>query len=180
MLDVIPNLHPGSKVWPAGRRFNGFRLFTIIQRSIDGHFNRPARRATHRMNPAENGKRPPALEWMVETQCTMKQYVIDELRPEDHHKVKQYLDEHYGPVEMGGIYWIQLAAEKLTEIQQQHADCQPFYVAVELRKDQLALELLVRTKRRVRCACIGYAAGNQRTWMMDLVDTLFKRLDILT
>ncbi|MGD8991241.1 MAG: hypothetical protein PVI00_07260 [Desulfobacterales bacterium] len=110
----------------------------------------------------------------------MKQYVIDELRPEDHHKIKQYLDEHYGPVELGGIYWIPLVAEMLTEIQQQHADCQPFYVAVELRKDQLALELLVRTKRRVRCACIGYAAGNQRTWIMELVDALFKRLDIMT
>ena len=110
----------------------------------------------------------------------MKQYLIDELRPEDHHKVKQYLDEHYGPVEIGGIYWIPLAAEVLTETQQQHADCQPFYVAVELQEDQLALELLVRTKHRVRCACIGYADANQRIWVMGLVDAIFKRLDIIT
>ena len=110
----------------------------------------------------------------------MKQYVIDELRPEDHLKVRQYLDEHYGPVEMGGIYWIPLAAKLLTEIQQQHADCQPFYVAVELQEDQLALELLVRTKHRVRCACIGYAAAHQRIWMMDLVDAIFQHLDITT
>lgn len=110
----------------------------------------------------------------------MKQYVIDELRPVDYHKVKQYLDEHYGPVEMGCIYWIPLAAEVLTEMQQQHADCRPFYVAIELREDQLALELLVRTKRRVRCACIDYAAENQRIWLMDLVDAIFRRLDIIT
>lgn len=110
----------------------------------------------------------------------MKQYLIDELRPEDHHKVKQYLDEHYGPVEIGGIYWIPLAAEVLTETQQQHADCQPFYVAIELQEDQLALELLVRTKHRIRCACIGYADANQRIWMMGLVDAIFKRLDIIT
>ncbi|MBW2431421.1 MAG: hypothetical protein JRF56_20885 [Deltaproteobacteria bacterium] len=110
----------------------------------------------------------------------MKQYVIDELRPEDYHKVRRYLDDHYGPVEMGGIYWVPLAEEVLSEIQQQHTDCQPFYVAIELQQDQLALELLVRTKRRVRCACIGYATANQRNWMVGLVDTIFQRLGIIT
>lgn len=128
----------------------------------------------------DDGKIPPTQLGMVATRCIMKQYVIDELRPEDHHKVKQYLDEHYGPVEMGGIYWIPLSAEVQTQIQQQHADCQPFYVAIELREDQLALELLVRTKHRVRCACMAYAAENQRIWLMDLVDAIFIRLDIIT
>lgn len=125
-------------------------------------------------------KAGPAPEWMSKTRCIMKQYVIDELRPEDHLKVKQYLDENYGPVELGGIYWIPVAAEVLTGIQQQHEDCQPFYVAVELREDQLALELLVRTRHRVRCACIGYAVDHQRIWMIDLVDAIFQRLDIIT
>ncbi len=110
----------------------------------------------------------------------MKQYVIDELRPEDYHKVRRYLDDHYGPVEMGGIYWVPLAEEVLNEIQQQHTDCQPFYVAIELQQDQLALELLVRTKRRVRCSCIGYATANQWNWMVGLVDTIFQRLGIIT
>lgn len=110
----------------------------------------------------------------------MKQYVIDELRPEDYHKVRRYLDDHYGPVEMGAIYWVPLAEEVLSEIQQQHTDCQPFYVAIELQQDQLALELLVRTKRRVRCACIGYATANQWNWMVGLVDTIFQRLGIIT
>ena len=110
----------------------------------------------------------------------MKQYVIDELRPEDHQKVKQYLDENYGPMEMGGIYWVPLAADVLTEVQQAHADCQPFYVAIELQENQMVLELLVRTKHRIRCACMAYAAENQRIWLMDLVDAIFRRLDIIT
>ncbi len=110
----------------------------------------------------------------------MKQYVIDELRPEDHQKIKQFLDEIYGPAEIGGIYWVPLAADLLTEIQQEHAACQPFHVAIELQEDQLALELLVRTKNRVRCTCIAYADVDQRIWMMDLVDAIFKRLDIMT
>ena len=110
----------------------------------------------------------------------MKQYVIDEIRPADHSKIKQYLDASYGPVEMGGIYWIPLAAEVLTEIQRAHTDCQPFYFALELEETRLALELLVRTKNRIRCACIGYASRDQQIWIMEAVDAIFEKLDIAT
>jgi len=121
----------------------------------------------------------PGSGWLL-TQLFMKQYVIDELRPKDHHKIKEYLDKTYGPAEMESIYWVPLAVELLTEIQHQHSDCQPFFFAIDLQEDQLALELLVRTKSRVRCACIGYAAEEQRIWIMDIVDAIFKRLDIAT
>jgi hypothetical protein len=110
----------------------------------------------------------------------MKQYVIDEIRPQDHQKVKQYLDAAYGPAEMGGIYWVPIAAEVLTEIQLAHNDCQPFYFAIELEDERFALELLVRTKKRIRCACIGYASRDQRIWIMEVVDAIFERLDITT
>jgi hypothetical protein len=110
----------------------------------------------------------------------MKQYVIDELRLQDHQKVKQYLDEQFGPAEIGGIYWVPLAEEALSEIQKQHGDCRPFYVAIELQEDKLALELLVRTKSRIRCDCIRYADADQRIWIMDLIDAMLERLDIMT
>ena len=110
----------------------------------------------------------------------MKQYVIDELRPEDHHKIKQYLDKHYGPAELGGIYWLPLTTDVLSDIQQQHKGCQPFYVAIDLQEDQLALELLVRTKKQIRCACIGYAEERQRDWLIEQVDATFERLGIIT
>jgi hypothetical protein len=110
----------------------------------------------------------------------MKQYVIDELRPEDHYKIKQYLDATYGSVEIDGIYWVPLAAEVLTEIQREHADCQPFYFAIDLEEERFALELLVRTKNRIRCACIGYASKDQRIWIMEVVDAIFEKLDIVT
>jgi hypothetical protein len=110
----------------------------------------------------------------------MKQYVIDEIRPEDHHKIQQYLDASYGPAEMGGVYWVPLATEVLTEIQRGHTDCQPFYFAIELAEKRFALELLVRTKNRIRCACIGYASRDQRIWIMGVVDAIFEKLDIAT
>jgi hypothetical protein len=110
----------------------------------------------------------------------MKQYVIDELRPDDHYKIRKYLDETYGPAEMGNIYWVPLDAKVLTEIQSEHSDCQPFYFAIALEKDRLAIEMLVRTKNRIRCACIGYASNDQRMWIMDVVDAVFEALDIAT
>ncbi|MDX1708107.1 MAG: hypothetical protein R3274_05865 [Desulfobacterales bacterium] len=110
----------------------------------------------------------------------MKQYVIDELRPEDHRKIKEYLDKHYGPAEMGQIYWVPLTAEVLNDIQKQHADCQPFCVAIDLRENQLALELLVRTKSQIRCACISYADVHQRNWLLDQLDAIFERLGVIT
>jgi hypothetical protein len=116
----------------------------------------------------------------LSNQDAMKQYVIDELRPEDHHKIKKYLDEIYGPAEMGGIYWVPIATDMLTEIQRAHSDCQPFYFAMDLEKDRLALELLVRSKNRVRCICIAYASRNQRDWIMGAIDGLFEKLNIAT
>ncbi|MGD8880826.1 MAG: hypothetical protein PVI82_02975 [Desulfobacterales bacterium] len=110
----------------------------------------------------------------------MKQYVIDELRPKDHHKIRKYLKETYGSAEMGGIYWVPIATEVLTEIQHAHSDCQPFYFAIDLEQDRFALELLVRTKNRVRCACIAYASKDQRNWIMGVVDAIFEKLNIAT
>ena len=110
----------------------------------------------------------------------MKQYVIDELRPEDHRKIKKYLDETYSLAEMGGIYWVPIPTEMLTEIQHQHSDCQPFYFALDLEADRLALELLVRTKKRIRCDCIAYASKDQRNWMISVVDVIFEKLNIAT
>ena len=112
------------------------------------------------------------------TQVAMKQYVIDELRPEDHKKIKQYLDDAYGAAEMGVIYWVPIAKEMLTEIQREHTDCQPYYFAIELAGNQLALEFLVRTKNRIRCACIGYAAKDLRIWIIEAVDAIFEKIYI--
>ena len=114
------------------------------------------------------------------TQHVMKQYVIDEIRPEDHHKIKKHLEKTFGPAEMGGIYWVPLATEALTKIQHEHSDCRPFYVAIDLEEDRFALEFLVRTKNRVRCVCIAYASQDQRNWIMGVVDAIFEKLNIAT
>ena len=108
----------------------------------------------------------------------MKQYVIDELRPEDYKTLKKYLDAQYGPAAMDGIYWVPVEPDLLTDVQHQHKECRPHYFALDLDQHRLACELLVRTKNRVRCNCIRYATENQRNWLIGLTDDIFHHLEI--
>ena len=110
----------------------------------------------------------------------MKQYVIDEIRPEEHRKIQAYLAQTYGAPELGGIFWVPLHAEILTTVQSDHTDCQPFYFAIELQEASLHCELLVRTRNRVRCNCIAYASAEQRRWIIESVDAMFELLGLKT
>ncbi len=110
----------------------------------------------------------------------MKQYVIDELRPSDHKKLKKYLDDNFDVSELGGLYWIPLEQDMLTSCQAEHHGCQPHCFALELLPDRLACELLVRTRSRVRCECIQYATDRQRNWLIDLIDGIFEKLELKT
>jgi len=108
----------------------------------------------------------------------MKQYVIDELRSEDHGEIKVYMEENYSASDVDGIYWIPLEQDILTKIQKEHTDCQPFYFAVDLDPNLIAFEMLIRTQKRMRCSCIGYATEKQRNWLIGLADSIFDQLGI--
>lgn len=110
----------------------------------------------------------------------MKQYVIDELRPHDFEKIKAYLDETYGISEVQGLYRIPIEKNLLTDIQREHHECGPFYLAVELDSDKLACELLARPQNRIRCNCIGYATEDQRNQFIRRIDGILDKLDIMT
>ena len=108
----------------------------------------------------------------------MKQYVIDELRPADVVTLRSYLTEQYGSAVMDGVFWIPIEDELLSDIQTAHHECRPHYFAVDLEPDRIIFELLVRTKSRVKCACIGYATENQCTWLIRQMDKIFAQLEI--
>ena len=110
----------------------------------------------------------------------MKQFVIDELRPADFNTLKTYLDDTYGSAAIDGIYWLPVAAEVLSDIQINHKDCQPFYFVIDLESDRITIELLVRTKNRVRCACMAYATESQCTWLIRQVDKMFEQLEMIS
>ena len=108
----------------------------------------------------------------------MKQYVIDQLRPADYEAVKAYLEESFSSSNVEGIYWIPLDQDILTGVQVEHTSCQPFYFAVDLEQNFMAIEFLVRTKNRIRCSCMGYATEKQRNWIIQLADSIFDKLKI--
>lgn len=108
----------------------------------------------------------------------MKQYVIDELRSEDHEKIKAFLDERYAVAQFDGLYWLPIEEALLEEVQRSHEACRPHYFALELTPDRLSCELLVRTSERIRCDCIQYATQAQRNWMIDWLDGVLASLDI--
>jgi hypothetical protein len=112
--------------------------------------------------------------------CVMKQYVIDELRPGDYRLLKSRLDDKFGASEVDGIYWIPVDLKFLTEEQASHKDCMPYYFAVVLEPNLLACELLIRTKNKIRCSCIGYADSALRNFIIEFADSLFESLDIKT
>ncbi len=110
----------------------------------------------------------------------MKQYVVDQLRPNDYENLRNYLDENHGPVQMGGIYWIPIDKDVLNETQAGHAECQPYYFALELNLDSLSAELLIRTLSKVKCQCMAYADSIQRNSILGFVDNLLDKLEIST
>ncbi len=110
----------------------------------------------------------------------MKQYIIDELRPGEHEKIKTYLDENVGSSKMNGIYWIQLDENILTDIQAEHKECQPFYVAIEIEPNRVSCELIVRSSSTIKCNCTCYATESQRNWIIQFADSIFEKLEIIT
>jgi hypothetical protein len=108
----------------------------------------------------------------------MKQYVIDQLRPDDYFRIKAYLDMNLRQSGIPEIYWLILPQDLLDGIQAEHADCQPFYFALELSQTALSCELLVRSLNHVRCDCMGYASPAQRNWLIQTVDDIGSQLEI--
>jgi hypothetical protein len=108
----------------------------------------------------------------------MKQYVIDQLRPNDYFKIKGYLDMNFQQSGIPDVYWLILPQDMQEGIQTEHADCWPFYFALELGTSVLSCELLVRTLCQVRCDCMGYASPAQRNWLIQTVDDMFDQLEI--
>jgi hypothetical protein len=108
----------------------------------------------------------------------MKQYVIDELRYNDYEKVKVFLDENLGLSEMSGIYWLPVDGDLLTGEQASHAECLPLFFVIELKPEMISCELLVRTRSRIKCDCMGYATEKQRNRLIEYIDDMLKKLEI--
>jgi hypothetical protein len=108
----------------------------------------------------------------------MRVYLTDGLRLNDYKKLKAYLDEHLESSPLGGIYWLKLDKQILTDIQKEHINCHPHVFALMLEETKLSSEFLIRIKKKVQCDCMAYATMKQRIWLMEQVDAIFEKLDI--
>ena len=109
----------------------------------------------------------------------MRQIVFDEINSRDVKKIKDYLSQHFEE-SMPGLYWINLSDDLLDETQFQHKSCQPFYFVIEVGNNYVKIELLIRSRKRLRCSCIKYANEAQRNFILHFADKLIEDLNIRT
>ena len=110
----------------------------------------------------------------------MKQYLIDEIARADLPRIKNYLNDRAKSAGLEGIWWVELGKEQLADIQAVHPGCQPHCFAVELGRNFIKFEFLIRSRRTMRCSCIGYATPSQRDWIMNFADKLVADLELQT
>ena len=110
----------------------------------------------------------------------MRQLMFDEISQTDIKKIKRYLSKKAQPSPLGDIFWVDLPEGLYDETQKEHKDCQPFYFAIELGQNYLRIELLIRSRQKLHCACIKYANKEQRNFILEFADQLLERLKIKT
>ena len=110
----------------------------------------------------------------------MRAYLVEDLNENDVQRIESYLSGKNlaGPIE--GIYFLPLPEDELTDEQRAHLpECGPFITALEvLPCGALKLELLVRSRGKLRCSCIAYATPKQRERAIERLDALIRELDV--
>ena len=106
--------------------------------------------------------------------------MIDQLRENDFLQLEDYLDNNSEAGELPGIYWVPVPESLLERTQLEHRDCQPFFFAINLDRNSISFEMLIRTRIRLRCGCIQYANEQQRDYILNYADQLFEKLNLMT
>ena len=102
----------------------------------------------------------------------MRQFLIDELSREERDNLDNYLKRTLKSGLIAGMYWLTLPDDLLSEAQQGHEECGPFHFGIDLGKDKLIAELLVRSEANLHCSCICYATKEQRDFLFRFLDTM--------
>ncbi len=110
----------------------------------------------------------------------VRSYFIDELYPQQIEKLKNYLDQNDYKRPIENIYWFELPFSLLNNEQISHFDkCGPYIISLETSSSWIKLELLVRAQNSFRCSCLSYTNFEQRSYIIEHVDNILKKLDIL-
>ena len=108
----------------------------------------------------------------------MRQFLVDEITRRQIEEIESYLKQKTVPSGLEKIYWLEVPEDLLSELQWEHRECGPHYLAIEMGKDFLKFEFLVRGRRLLRCDCVQYATPAQETFLLNFVHTLIQALDL--
>ncbi len=92
--------------------------------------------------------------------------------------IDSYLKRNCGKGPMIGLYWLVFPDNILSDIQNEHTACGPFYSGIEVEQDSIRFELLVRSSNNLHCKCIGYATTEQRLFLLDFIDKMLQEENI--
>jgi hypothetical protein len=104
----------------------------------------------------------------------LRQILIDDLSREERDNIENYLKRTLKSGLVEGMFWLVIPDDLLAEAQQGHSECGPFYLGVEVGRDNVAFELLVRSESNLHCTCISYATKGQRDFLLAYVDRLIE------
>lgn len=108
----------------------------------------------------------------------MKQFVVDQLHPQETEKIRDALTGLFGEPAFDGVFWVPLDPEIMNPVQREHAGCHPLVFAVDVGEDRVSAELLIRTLSRMRCDCMGMADERQILFILDFFDRILREAGI--
>jgi hypothetical protein len=108
----------------------------------------------------------------------MRQYVVDELRPAESKRIEEYLNENSELSDITGLYWVNIPEVLYSGLQAEHQECKPYSAAIELRDEYVKMEMLIRSRNKIRCKCIAFATKDQRDFLLEFMDKLIEETDI--
>lgn len=108
----------------------------------------------------------------------MRQILIDELSPMERDNIDSFLKRTLKQGPMIGVYWLSLPTDLLSPIQREHSQCGPFQLGIDVGRDQVRFELLVRSESNLHCSCTAYATLPQRQFIFDFIDRMLEEEQI--
>ena len=102
----------------------------------------------------------------------MRCILIDELSPMERDNIESWLKRNLAPGPLPGLFWLEIPADLLEEEQSGHPNHGPFRFSLELSRDGLRLEFLIRNSAALHCSCTAYASPRQRHFALETLDRM--------
>ncbi|MDR3154817.1 MAG: hypothetical protein LBW85_11265 [Deltaproteobacteria bacterium] len=121
-----------------------------------------------------------AMVFMLNKEKLMRSIIFEELRPDEIFKAGEYLKERLQTTNIVGLFWMLLPEEILTGEQKDlSATAGPYKISVDLGKDKIRFELLVRAEEITNIGG-GYADNSQLEYIHAFAVKLAEELELKT